>query len=117
MPSKKTEDIVKYRKEYYERNKEKVKEYNKMWSENNPEYHKMYMRGMRASGYTCPKVECPICGFVTHKNNLSRHQLSKRCIAISQGFKGHSKYNSKPPEEIPEVVEQLEVAVDVPVQP
>lgn len=126
---KKTQDIAKYRKEYYQKNKEKIKEYNKMWSENNPEYYKMYMRGMRANGWSCPKVTCEKCGFITHKNNLSRHQTSKKCIAISQGFKGYSKYNVrtphapiasgiavKPPEEKLEEVEQLEVAVDVPVQ-
>lgn len=109
----KTQNIQQYRKDYYANNKEKIKEYNRMWSDNNPNYYKDYAKEKRENGWTCPKITCEICGFVTHKNNLSRHQQSKKCIAISQGFKGYSKYNAKP---LPhEEVVQLEAEADVPV--
>jgi len=111
MSNKKTDDMKKYRKDYYANNKDKVKDYNRMWCENNPDYYKNYARGMRQSGWTCPKVTCNICGFITHKNNLTRHQASKKCIAISQGFKGYSKYNPKPQQTEEQKEEQEELAV------
>ena len=112
---KKTQDIQQYRKDYRNKNRDKLNDYSRMWQINNPEYYKDYARGKRENGWTCPKVTCELCGFVTHKNNLTRHQLSKRCIAITQGFKGHSKYNVKLPSTETEAEEE-QVEVDVPSQ-
>ena len=114
MNIKKTDDMVSYRKVYYANNKDKIRDYNKMWSDNHPDYYKNYARGKRATGWTCPKVACEICGFITHKNNLIRHQASKKCIAISQGFKGYSKYNPKH-QQTEEQKEEQEEQADAPV--
>lgn len=52
-----------YRKEYYEKNIEKMQEYNRK------------------------KIECEYCGFIRSKKDLKRHQKSKSCLTYQKKLK------------------------------
>ncbi len=62
-----------YRKEYYNKNKDKVLEYqnqyDKEWYNKNKEK-------------LLEKVNCPICNLVVCKKGLKRHQKGRNCIPI-----------------------------------
>jgi hypothetical protein len=65
------EKIQEKSKKYYENNKEQIAEYKKKWCEANKEI----LHEKRKE-----KVICDHCGFESIKNNLTRHQKSKKCI-------------------------------------
>ena len=75
------------RKSYYERNKEKIAEYNKEWRENNREklceYSKKYRENNqeKIKAYKHTKVQCA-CGAITTKNDKSRHEKTNYHIKI-----------------------------------
>ena len=86
-----------YYKEYYDNNKNQLLEKMKGYRENNKEYYKEYRENNKE--YTKEyyennknqllekmkeKVECPICNSIVNKNNLLRHQKSKKCINASK---------------------------------
>jgi len=66
--------IKEKRKEYYENNKEKRKEY----LENNKDKIKEYLKNKNKQ-----KVICDLCGTQVIKNNLNRHKKTQRCKRLS----------------------------------
>jgi hypothetical protein len=104
-------DKKEYHKLYRLNHLEQFRQYRENWNDRHPTYHRdRYMKSKEEN-----KIICDKCGKETTTHNLKRHQTSKRCIFISQGHKGYSKFI--PLVEKPAVVEQLEVAVDVLTQP
>jgi hypothetical protein len=92
------EDNAEYFKEYREDNAEYFKEYQKKWREGNPEYYKEYYKKYyednsdkikekdkkyyeKNADKIKEKVCCNICGAFSSKNNLERHQKSKKCMS------------------------------------
>jgi hypothetical protein len=61
-------------KEYLQKNADKIKEYKKEYRENNAEKIKEYFK---------EKVCCEICGDLSLKINLKRHQQSKKCLSVA----------------------------------
>ncbi len=63
------EKLNEYKKEWYAENKEKILEHKKNYYEENKEIIK-------------EKIECPICNSIVRKDNLKRHQKTKKCLSI-----------------------------------
>lgn len=53
-------------KEWYQKNKEKQKEYDKEWYQKNKEYQR-------------EKIKCDVCGSIMSRDSISRHKKSKKC--------------------------------------
>ena len=62
---RKTENMQQYKKQYYETNKEKIKDYYKKWLELNDPYE---------------KIECPECKSLINKCSISKHKKTQKCI-------------------------------------
>jgi len=80
------EKILKKKKDYREANNEKIKETAKKYRENNKEkiverYKRYYENNKeKLLDQNKIKVICDHCGCESTKQNLKRHQLSKKCI-------------------------------------
>ncbi len=68
------EHIREHKRQYNEKNKDKIFEYGKQYREQNKEH----IREKKNA-----KIECPICGSMTTRNHMPRHQRSKKCKAIA----------------------------------
>jgi len=96
---------LEYQKQYYEQNKEKVVNYNKQYRENNKEklseqqkqyreknheksvdYNKQYREENKEKirEQKVEKIECPICGFMSTRSNMKRHQRTAKCQRIAE---------------------------------
>lgn len=70
---------------YYKKNRNKFLEYQKKYREDNPdkvlEYNKQYRKDNLDKIYNKQneKIKCEICGFIGGKQNILRHQKSKKC--------------------------------------
>ena len=75
------EYLKKYRKKWYEENKEeqkiKSKEYYKEHKEDLNNYNKQY-RLNNPNKYNI-KIVCNVCGLTTSKSNIARHQRTNKC--------------------------------------
>jgi hypothetical protein len=80
------EIISQYKKEYYENNKETISQKGKEWREHNKEHKSQKDKEYRECNKDkiakkkSEKVCCDICGAFTTKNNLKRHQQTKKCM-------------------------------------
>ena len=59
------------KKEYYQKNKEKLKEKTKIYSQQNKE---KILKNQKE------KITCPICGSIVRKDGIKRHQRGKKCL-------------------------------------
>ena len=67
-------------KQYRENNKKKLAEKKKQYRENNKDKIKQYLKNNKDKRRR--KIICPICGILTVKYNINRHQKSKRCLKL-----------------------------------
>ena len=73
-------------KEWTNDNKEKVKKYKKKWDDNNKNKKKEWVEDNKEiikeykKKWSEEKVICGHCGTEVNKNNLKRHQQSKKCL-------------------------------------
>ena len=80
------ENCTKNSKKYREANKEKEKEKAKKYRENNRDYFREKAKEYydnnkdKLSEYYKKKVICDHCGCEINKNNLPRHQKTKKCL-------------------------------------
>lgn len=85
------EENKKQRIEWYNNNKERVKETQKKYKQNNiekinqyqQEYQKKYKEQNKTELYkkASEKINCPICNCLVRKSNILRHQKTKKCIS------------------------------------
>jgi|AntAceMinimDraft_5_1070358.scaffolds.fasta_scaffold94477_2 hypothetical protein len=77
------EKIKDKKKEYYETNKEKIQQYEKEYRDNNKEKIQEYMKEYRETNKENmkEKVKCE-CGCEVTKNDLKRHQKTKKHIKL-----------------------------------
>jgi hypothetical protein len=66
---RKTENMQQYKKQYYETNKQKIKDYYKKWLETNDPYE---------------KIECAECKSLINKCSMSKHRKTKKCIKTKE---------------------------------
>ena len=110
-------DKKEYHKLYRLNHPDAFKQYRQNWDDKHPTYYRDRWAKKKEEGYENPRVQCEKCGRIGYLNNIGRHQQSKRCIAISKGLKGYSKYDkviSVPPEEQKEDLEEQVDALILP---
>jgi hypothetical protein len=80
------EKITEYKKQYYEANKEQILKIHKNYREANKEIKKEQDKKYREANKEIlsekakQRVVCDHCGCEVSKNNLARHQKTKKCI-------------------------------------
>jgi hypothetical protein len=81
------EKIKDYGKDYKENNKDKIKEQNNQYRENNKEkikeQRKQYRKNNREkiNEKINEKIKCEICNSMVCRGNLLRHQRTKKCLS------------------------------------
>jgi hypothetical protein len=72
-----------YRKLYDENNKQKQKEYKQNNIEQISKYHKKWYETNkeRILKHQQEKINCPICGSIVSRGNMSLHKKTKKCLS------------------------------------
>ena len=73
----KTQDMVKYRKEYYAQNRDKLKEYQIEYRKNNKQYYDTYREEKKEELKDKYRIQCPHCNKMFNKYYLPRHINNK----------------------------------------
>tara|TARA_R110002012_G_scaffold214831_1_gene385933 strand:- start:373 stop:912 length:540 start_codon:yes stop_codon:yes gene_type:complete len=77
------EEKKEYHKEYREKNEDKFKEYEKEYNKKNEDKLRKQKKEYKKKNKDRinQKINCPICNCLISRNNMLRHQRSKKCMS------------------------------------